>query len=122
MPTTIISRLALFICSALLVTPTPALALDASAPGGKAPPKLVLFMVVDGFPQEQLVKYYDQYGERGLKLFLDGGLLAAQQTAVNFDLLFTFAALLHAAFLAREVRPLASQAWQIILNLSQFNL
>jgi len=30
-------------------------------------------MVVDGFPQEQLAKYYDLYGDRGLKLFLDKG-------------------------------------------------
>ena len=45
----------------------------AGAPGGKALPKLVLFMVVDGFPQEQLVKYYDQYGEGGFKLLLDQG-------------------------------------------------
>src|SRR2546423_11758154 len=73
MATTIVSRLALFTCSASLLAATPALALDPSAPGGKAPPKLVLFMVVDGFPQEQLVKYYDQYGERGFKLFLDRG-------------------------------------------------
>jgi hypothetical protein len=49
------------------------LAQNTGAPAGKAPPKLVLFMVIDGFPQEQLVKYYDLYGERGLKLFLDKG-------------------------------------------------
>jgi hypothetical protein len=42
-------------------------------PAGKAVPKLVLFMVIDGFPQDQLVKYYDQYAERGFKLFLDKG-------------------------------------------------
>jgi len=42
-------------------------------PAGKPLPKLVLFLVVDGFPQEQLVKYYDQYGDRGLKLLLDKG-------------------------------------------------
>ena len=35
--------------------------------------KLVLFMVIDGFPQDQLVKYYDLYGERGFKLLLDKG-------------------------------------------------
>ena len=29
--------------------------------------------MVDGFPQEQLVKYYDQYGERGFRTFLDRG-------------------------------------------------
>ena len=36
-------------------------------------PKLVLFMVIDGFPQDQFVKYYDQYADRGFKLFLDKG-------------------------------------------------
>ncbi|MFL4977001.1 MAG: alkaline phosphatase family protein [Xanthobacteraceae bacterium] len=61
------------VLSGLLVLPTICLAQTGGAPGGKAPPKLVLFMVVDGFPQEQLVKYYDQYGERGFKLFLDKG-------------------------------------------------
>lgn len=40
---------------------------------GKTPPKLVVFMAVDGFPQEQLVKYYDQYGEKGFRLLLDKG-------------------------------------------------
>ena len=44
-----------------------------SAPAGKPLPKLVVFMVVDGFPQEQLVKYYDQYTDGGFKLFLDQG-------------------------------------------------
>jgi hypothetical protein len=42
-------------------------------PAGKAVPKLVLFMVIDGFPQDQFVKYYDQYTERGFKLLLDQG-------------------------------------------------
>lgn len=40
---------------------------------GKAPPKLVIFMAIDGFPQEQLVKYYDQYGSKGFRLLLDNG-------------------------------------------------
>jgi predicted AlkP superfamily pyrophosphatase or phosphodiesterase len=40
---------------------------------GKTPPKLVVFMAVDGFPQEQLVKYYDQYGDSGFRLLLDKG-------------------------------------------------
>ena len=44
-----------------------------SGPGGKPLPKLVLFMVIDGFPQEQFAKYYDQYTERGFKLLLDKG-------------------------------------------------
>lgn len=46
---------------------------QTASPGGKPLPKLVLFMVIDGFPQEQLVKYYDQYGPRGFKLWLDNG-------------------------------------------------
>jgi predicted AlkP superfamily pyrophosphatase or phosphodiesterase len=58
-------------CAALLMA-QPALAQTAS-PGGKPLPKLVLFMVIDGFPQEQLTKYYDQYGDRGFKLLLDRG-------------------------------------------------
>jgi hypothetical protein len=44
-----------------------------SGPGGKSLPKLVLFLVIDGFPQEQFVRYYDQYGPRGFKLWLDQG-------------------------------------------------
>ena len=59
--------------SGLSFLPTAMLAQTGAAPGGKAPPKLVLFLVVDGFPQEQLVKYYDQYGERGFRTLLDRG-------------------------------------------------
>jgi predicted AlkP superfamily pyrophosphatase or phosphodiesterase len=54
--------------SVLLVLPT---LTRADGPG--TPPKLVLFLVVDGFPQEQLVKYYDQVGKNGFRLFLDKG-------------------------------------------------
>ena len=59
--------------SGLSFLPSAVLAQTGDAPGGKAPPKLVLFLVVDGFPQEQLVKYYDQYGERGFRTLLDRG-------------------------------------------------
>jgi predicted AlkP superfamily pyrophosphatase or phosphodiesterase len=62
--------LAFILCAGLSL---PAVAQNPGAPAGKAPPKLVLFMVIDGFPQEQLVKYYDQYGEGGFKRFLDKG-------------------------------------------------
>ena len=58
---------------AILSLLAPASAQNTGAPGGKSPPKLVLFMVVDGFPQDQLVKYYDLYGDRGFKLLLDKG-------------------------------------------------
>ncbi|MGA7736184.1 MAG: alkaline phosphatase family protein [Pseudolabrys sp.] len=68
-------------CSCLVaVTSSAFLSLCASAPAqstgapvGKVPPKLVLFLVIDGFPQDQLVKYYDLYGDRGFKLLLDKG-------------------------------------------------
>ena len=59
--------------SALLSLCASAPAQSNGAPGGKAPPKLVLFLVIDGFPQDQLVKYYDLYGDRGFKLLLDKG-------------------------------------------------
>ena len=49
------------------------LATAADAPASKPLPKLVVFMVVDGFPQDQLVKYYDLYARRGFKLLLDDG-------------------------------------------------
>jgi predicted AlkP superfamily pyrophosphatase or phosphodiesterase len=44
-----------------------------SGPAGHSAPKLVLFLVVDGLPQEQFVKYYDFYGDKGFKLLLDSG-------------------------------------------------
>jgi predicted AlkP superfamily pyrophosphatase or phosphodiesterase len=56
-----------------LLAMLPGIAHATGAPGANPPPKLVLFMVVDGFPQEQLVKYYDQYGEGGFKRLLDEG-------------------------------------------------
>ena len=61
MRTTSWRPLSLLACAGLALS-SPALAQSGAAPGGKPVPKLVLFMVIDGFPQEQLVKYYDQYG------------------------------------------------------------
>ena len=66
-------RIAGAVCAGTLLLTAPGFAQTSNAPGGKALPKLVLFMVIDGFPQEQLVKYYDQYVGRGFKLFLDRG-------------------------------------------------
>ena len=48
-------RLPLSACGLGLLLLSSAFAQGASAPAGKAPPKLVVFMVVDGFPQEQLL-------------------------------------------------------------------
>jgi predicted AlkP superfamily pyrophosphatase or phosphodiesterase len=66
-------RIAILTCAASIAANAGVRAQESVGPAGRASPKLVLFMVVDGFPQEQLVKYYDQYGERGLKLLLDRG-------------------------------------------------
>ena len=64
----------LVLCAAfLLLTTGAASAQGSTGPGGKPIPKLVLFMVVDGFPRDQLVKYYDQYGAGGFRLWLDRG-------------------------------------------------
>ena len=60
-------------CAGVLSLAQPMVAQTASAPAGKAPPKLVLFIVIDGFPQEQLVRYYNNYGPKGFKLLLDQG-------------------------------------------------
>jgi predicted AlkP superfamily pyrophosphatase or phosphodiesterase len=59
-------------CAGVLLA-QPMVAQTANAPAGKAPPKLVLFIVIDGFPQEQLVRYYNNYGPKGFKLLLDQG-------------------------------------------------
>ena len=45
----------------------------AAAPGPAAPPKLVLVLVVDGLPAEQLQRYRDQFGKGGLRRLLDQG-------------------------------------------------
>ena len=92
------------LCFAAAACILPALALETSAqprggPAGKAAPRLVLFMVVDGLPQEQLVKYYDLYGDRGFRLLLDRGAWygnnhyshVATQTAVGHTTLLTCA-------------------------------
>ena len=53
----------LFVASCAMTPPAGGVA--AAAPANKPAPKLVLFMVIDGFPQEQLVKYYDNFGKGG---------------------------------------------------------
>ena len=42
-------------------------------PGGIAPPKLVVVVVVDGLPQEQLLKNYDLFVSGGFRRLLDKG-------------------------------------------------
>jgi predicted AlkP superfamily pyrophosphatase or phosphodiesterase len=71
-------------------------AADAGS-AGIAPPKLVVFMVVDGFPQEQLVKYYDQLGDGGMKLLLDKGAWFANN---HYSHATTYTAVSHATLLS----------------------
>src|SRR5829696_6333640 len=66
-------RRSLAVCASSFLLLQPGLAQTAGAPADRPVPKLIVFMVVDGFPQEQLLKYYDQYGEGGFKLLLDKG-------------------------------------------------
>src|SRR6267378_4673365 len=44
-----------------------------SAIAAGSAPKLVVVIVVDGLPQEQVLKYRDQYGAGGFNLFLQRG-------------------------------------------------
>ena len=45
----------------------------AAATAGLGQPKLVLVLVVDGLPNEQVQRYRDQFGPGGLRRLLDGG-------------------------------------------------
>lgn len=59
-----------------LIVMTPALsvvAADKTAVVKDSKPKLVVVLVVDGLPQEQIVRYRDQFGEGGLRRMLDQG-------------------------------------------------
>lgn len=60
------SAFSLFVLSAALAgCASQGVQRSTAAPAGIPPPKLVVFMVVDGFPQEQVTKYYDQLSEGG---------------------------------------------------------
>jgi hypothetical protein len=72
MKTAILLPLALSIplhAAAALAAPTPA----PAAPAPSSAPKLVVVMAVDGLPQEQVVRYRDQFGQGGLRRLLEGG-------------------------------------------------
>lgn len=45
----------------------------ATAPAGYQPPKLVVVMVVDGLPNEQVMRYRDQFGQGGFKRLMEQG-------------------------------------------------
>jgi predicted AlkP superfamily pyrophosphatase or phosphodiesterase len=61
--------LALCVAADLAHAATPAPAASAAV----APPKLVVVLVVDGLPNEQVQRYRDQFGQGGLRRMLDQG-------------------------------------------------
>src|SRR5262245_1021585 len=72
-------------------------AAQAQAPGrAVTAPKLIVFMVVDGFPQRQVVGYGDQLGPDGLRRFLDRG---AWFSDAHYGHAFTVTAAGHATML-----------------------
>ena len=50
-----------------------ATAKDAAAAGGIAPPKLLVVVLIDGLPQEQLLKNYDLFVPGGIRRLMDQG-------------------------------------------------
>jgi predicted AlkP superfamily pyrophosphatase or phosphodiesterase len=59
-------------------------------------PKLVVFLVIDGFPERQVADYRDQLAPDGFRRFLDRG---AWFTEANYGHSFTVTAAGHAAVL-----------------------
>lgn len=73
---TLLQPLRRLLFSALIVSSTAISALSASASTSAektAQPKLVLLLVVDGLPQEQVQRYRDQFGQGGFRRLLDQG-------------------------------------------------
>ena len=75
-----------------------ACAAQSPAPEGAAAsrPKLVVFLVIDGFPERQVADYRDQLAPDGLRRFLDRG---AWFTEANYGHAFTVTAAGHAVVL-----------------------
>jgi predicted AlkP superfamily pyrophosphatase or phosphodiesterase len=69
---------------------------SSASPNGVAPPKLVVVVVVDGLPQEQLLKNYDLFGSNGFRRLMDRG---ARFTDAHQGHAFTVTAVGHAAIL-----------------------
>ena len=75
-PSWIHPTLSLFTCAALLapaVQPAHAAPKTAQAPIEAAAPKLVVVMVIDGLPAEQLQRYRGQFGQGGLRRLMEQG-------------------------------------------------
>ena len=85
-------------CLAAFVIPVTAALLVscATSPGTLPPPKLLVFMVVDGLPQRQITAYRDQLAPDGFARFLDRGTWFAN---ANYSHSFTVTAAGHATML-----------------------
>jgi predicted AlkP superfamily pyrophosphatase or phosphodiesterase len=69
----------------------------ANVPGGIAPPKLVVVVVIDGLPQEQLQKNYDLFVTNGFRRLMDKGAWFSDAHQAHA---FTVTAVGHAAILS----------------------
>lgn len=61
------------IASSAALSLSSAMAADKSATSAPAQPKLVVVLVVDGLPQEQIQRYREQFGQGGFRRLLDQG-------------------------------------------------
>ncbi|MFZ6771909.1 alkaline phosphatase family protein [Undibacterium sp. SXout7W] len=66
-------RTVLHLCITTAAASCTLTALPLMAAEKPAQPKLVVVLVVDGLPQEQVVRYRDQFGQGGLRRLLDQG-------------------------------------------------
>jgi predicted AlkP superfamily pyrophosphatase or phosphodiesterase len=79
------------------LTAATAQAQDANVAGGIAPPKLVVVVVIDGLPQEQLLKSYDLLVPNGFRRLMDKGAWFSDAHQAHA---FTVTAVGHAAILS----------------------
>jgi hypothetical protein len=90
-------RAALKISLLFLVLGTGGAHAAAPVPGGIAPPKLVVVVMIDGLPQEQLTKNYDLLGKSGFRRLMDKGAWFSDAHQAHA---FTVTAVGHAAVLS----------------------
>ena len=57
----------------------------AKATTANAQPKLVVVLVIDGLPNEQVQRYRDQFGEGGFRRLLDQGVIQQRAPGARRD-------------------------------------